>query len=157
MQGDDGYFNFTTPLTLSPSDTTLSFDVRFENIGADSTEIGGSFFSDYLVIVLYDANNFTGDSDLIFDLGIDSSLSGMTTYDLDVSSLVGHEFAFSFELSDENDGFNSRVYLDNVSFHSDVITNVPEPQVLALFGLGILSLFSTRSKRRCQGCRKIPD
>ena len=145
VQGDDGFFNFSNPISLDSSYDTLSFDVRFEDLGIDATEAGGSFFSDYLLVALYDADDFN--NDLIFDPGVDSSVSTMTTFSLDVSSLAGHNIALSFELSDEDDGLNSRVYLDNVSFFETVV-GVPEPQSLVLFGLGAIALFGTKARRR---------
>jgi len=71
----------------------------------------------------------------------------MTTYSFDISALTGNDIALSFELNDENDGVNTRAFIDNVYF-STALTTVPEPQAIALFGLGLLGLFFTRSAQR---------
>ena len=148
VQGDDGFFTFGSPINLGVDDLFLNFDVNFLDLGIDSSELGTSFFSDYLSIALYDADDITGSSDLIFEPGIDNTLTGWTRFNLDVSSLVGHNIALSFELSDQDDGFNSRALLDNISFTkvADVIVSVPEPNSIALVGLGLL-LFSIHFKR----------
>lgn len=149
VQGDDGFFSFVIPIILDAADDTLSFYTRFESLGADTTESGLSSFTDYLSVVIYDALALVPDT--AFDLGIDSSVTTMTLFNIDVSLYSGRDVALSFELSDQDDGRNSRVYLDDVSFQQGAIiasNPVPEPETLALFGLGILSLIATRTKRR---------
>lgn len=133
VQGDDGFFNFFSPITLDADVQFLSFDVAFFDLGVDATETGGAFFSDALNIWLYDALDWS------YDLGIDPLVdisfgSTMTTLLFDVSSLAGREVALSFELSDANDGRNSRVVIDNVEF----IAEVPAPSVILLMATGLL-------------------
>jgi len=149
VQGDDGAFNFGAPISLEAGDTFLNFDVSFISLGTDVTETGGSSFGDYLSVVLYDSVDSSFDTTLTS--AIDSSLGeGFVRYNLDVSSLIGRDIALSFELSDLNDGFNSRLLLDNISFSSVPLpggdtTPVPEPDTLFLLGLGFI-LLGVRAK-----------
>lgn len=113
MQGDDGSWSFSEPLTLPTEVTKLRFDALFEDIAVDPSETGGSLFSDYLIVDVFDALDFG--LDLFFNPEIDINVAGSwLTIDLDISSLAGRDTALSFSLSDQNDGRNSRVYLDNV-------------------------------------------
>ncbi len=136
VQGDDGLFNFASPISLANDVNWLIFDVSFENLGADSSENGTAFFTDALFVALYDALDFT--KDLILDPFIDSSVTaGFNQYALNVSALQGRDVALSFELSDEDDGFNSRVTLDNIQFASTLAAPVPEPSSILLICIGL--------------------
>ncbi len=139
VQGDDGFFNFPSPISLDASVTYLNFDVGFLDLGADVTETGPYSGPDSLFVNLYHATN--PGSDIYIDPLVDASIgAAMRRLHFDVSSLAGEEIALSFELSDENDGRNSRVYLDNITFtaQKDVIISVPEPSMLLLLSSGIL-------------------
>jgi hypothetical protein len=64
--------------------------------------------------------------------------SHQQTFSLDISSLIGRSVAFSFEVNDEDDGFNSTFALDNVQLTSLVM--VPEPSTLLLFLIAVGAL-----------------
>ena len=137
VQGDDGFFNFSDPISLGSDISRLIFDVRFVDLGMDSTEDGGSPFDDALTVALYDSLDFS--LDLIFTPGIDRNFgSAWRTVSLDVGPLAGREMALSFELADQDDGRDSRVFIDNVT-----LTSIPLPGVglLLLTGLPVLRLF----------------
>jgi len=146
VQGDDGFFNFGSPITLGASDSYLNFDVSFVDLGVDASESGSGFFTDYLAIALYDALDFS--YDLIFEPGIDSSLAASwTRFHLDISSLVGRDIALSFELADYNDGRNSRVKIDNITFTNGSDAQVPEPASIILLALGLMLMTTMRNSR----------
>jgi hypothetical protein len=150
VQGDDGFFNFNSPISLQADNLYLNFDVQFADLGADMLESGASFFTDYLSVIVYDAVNFF--DDLVLDPGVDVTTgSDWQRINLDVSSLIGHDVALSFELNDQDDGRDSRVLLDNISFTStpetiDTIA-VPEPNTIFLFAVGVLLLVTTRQRK----------
>lgn len=153
VQGDDGFFNFLNPISLGVGETFLNFDVNFSSLGNDVSETGISIFNDYLSVALYDSLDLS--YDLIFTLGGYSSFGdGWTRINLDVSAMSDREFALSFELSDLNDGLDSRVLLDNISFSvaalpgdGDVVP-VPEPSIWALLALGVLLLMGSLKLKR---------
>lgn len=144
VQGDDGFFSFSNPISLAGTINWLLFDVQIERIGTDSSETGSSVFSDALSANLYDS------LDSSFDLVPSQSVIAATTgigslfYTLDVSSLQGRDIALSFELADEDDGFNSRVILDNVRF----TTVVPIPSSLLMFLAGMPLLGYCRRRKK---------
>lgn len=149
VQGDNGFFSFTSPISLDSSVTYLNFDVAFIDLGADSSETGGSFFSDFLSVALYDA------ADSLLDIFIDPLVNSgfgsmMMTFQFDISSLAGRDIALSFELNDENDGRDSRVLLDNISFtaRNDSVVPVPEPPVIYLMAAGLVLMGYRRAKKR---------
>ncbi len=152
VQGDDGFFSFPSPVSLDSSITYLNFDIAFIDLGVDSSETGSSPYSDFLSVFLYDAN----DSFLDIYNGplVSTSFFGptMTTLQFDVSSLAGRDIAISFELSDENDGRDSRVLLDNISFTAEddnvVPVPVPEPPVIYLLTAGLMLMNYRRLKMR---------
>ncbi|MDH5445720.1 MAG: PEP-CTERM sorting domain-containing protein [Gammaproteobacteria bacterium] len=155
VQGDDGFFSFLNPISLGAGEAFLNFDVNFSSLGNDLSESGSSFFDDYLSIALYDSLDFS--YDLIFTPGVDSSLGdGWTRINLDVSVLSGREFALSFELSDQDDGFDSRVLLDNISFSETALPGggdttpvpVPEPNTWFLLALGVFLLIGSLKIKR---------
>jgi hypothetical protein len=150
IQGDDGSFNFATPLSLGAQDSPLVFDVSFARTAEDALETGTSSFADYLAIILYDALDITGSHDLILtpSPAIDNLLSGFQTYSFDVSALAGRDVALSFELFDENDGWNSTATLRNIRFDSATSPTVPEPTTWALLGLGLVGWMGVFRMRR---------
>ena len=139
VQGDDGFFNFNTPILIDAQQSLIEFDLwQFER-NIDASESGTSSLADVLNLSIYDA--FDPSFDLFFiDLAVTSQ---QKNFSLDISSLVGRSVAFSFELNDENDGFDSTFSLDNIRLTSPV--NVPEPSTLLLFSLAIFVL--TRRKK----------
>lgn len=147
VQGDDGSFGFLSPITLASNVTTLTFDASFINLGSDIDESGIFSFTDELFVNLYDAIDFS--FDLLSLPGINSTAAlGFVSYSIDVSSLAGRDVALSFELLDEDDGFDSRVLLDNVVFNTASVS-VPEPSTLYLLSLGVLlSINSVRGRKK---------
>lgn len=149
VQGDDGFFNFSNPISLDASVNYLNFDVAFVDLGVDGSESGGSFFTDALFVYLYDALDFS--KDLFIDPLVDISFgSTLTRLHFDVSSLAGRDVALSFELADENDGRNSRVLIDNITFTSTINGNVsvPEPPMVLLIATGLVGLIGIKGRKR---------
>ena len=138
VQGDNGFFSFNDRFLLGSDVATLQFDALFDRLDIDSLESGGGFL-DALFVSLYDFADITGGHDLLFDPVIDSTLDGLLlSYTLNVSALQGREIALSFELSDDNDGYNSRVTLDNIRFAAALTSgSVPAPSVLVLLLAGL--------------------
>lgn len=149
VQGDDGFFSFASPISLDSSVNYLNFDVAFIDLGADSSETGSPSSSDFLSVSLYDAIDFYQDIYItpLVDIGFGST---MTRLHFDVSGLAGRDIALSFELGDENDGRNSRVLLDNITFtaQKDGVTSVPAPPVIYLMALGLGLITYRQSKIR---------
>ncbi len=147
VQGDDGFFNFASPISIDSSLNYLSFDVSFIDLGIDATESGGSSFTDHLLVSLYDAVDFTFDQyiDPIVDIDFGDIMTRIT---FDISGLSGRDVALSFELVDENDGRNSRILLDNVAFTSnpEMMSPVPLPPAIYMFFAGLGMLFWRRKK-----------
>ncbi|WP_421859261.1 PEP-CTERM sorting domain-containing protein [Marinobacter salarius] len=146
-QGDNGFFQFSNPLSLSAEDKFLSFDVRLESQPGDVSESGTSLFADSLSLELYDSLDFT--YDLFFQSGSDFAVNGnWSTVFLDISSLQGRDFALTINLFDEDDGFNSLFGLDNFAFTAsdspDDSIPVPEPASLGLLVLGLGALLLRR-------------
>lgn len=132
VQGDDGSFSFSNPVSLGANINWLLFDASFESLGVDGTEAGNSPFFDSLYINLYDSINSS--LDLFLNPVINSTLdgAGFASYALAISPLQGRDVAISYELADENDGVNSRVMIDNVRLVSSlsdttVLNPVPVP------------------------------
>jgi len=145
VQGDDGLFTFSNPIMLGAGDDLFKFDAVFATLGADALESGGGF-SDNLQVWLYDANNL---GDHLFTT-IDA-LTSTTSFSFDLSSFIGHSVAFSFELNDENDGFNSQVRLDNIRLEKRPdSTTVPESGTFSLVFIGLFGLMGSllRNKRK---------
>lgn len=147
LQGDDGAFTFSPPLSLGASDFFLVFDVAFFDLGADGSESTG-LFTDSLAVVVYDALDPA--LDLVFADVAALFDPGPRQVVLDVSPLVGRDVALSFELSDEDDGRDSRVRLDNVFFTDTPPATVAEPGSLALLfgGAGLLLARRRRARQR---------
>ena len=149
VQGDDGFFSFASPISLDSSVNYLNFDVAFVDLGADGVEAGISGFLDSLFLALYDVTDSFLDIfiDPVVDIGFGST---MTRLHFDVSGLAGRDIALSFELSDEDDGRDSRVLLDNITFtaQKDSVVAVSEPSIFYLMAAGLLLLSYRRSKKR---------
>lgn len=146
-QGDNGFFEFSDPLSLNAAEKFLSFDVRLEAQPEDPSESGTSFFADSLSLELYDSLDFS--HDLFFQSDLDFTVSGSwSTVFLDISSLQGRDFALTINLFDEDDGFNTLFGVDNVTFtDTDSPKNtvpVPEPASLGLVALGLGGLMLRR-------------
>ena len=141
VQGDDGTFSFSNPLLLTPGNDLLKFDANFSQVGVDALETG-SGFDDSFQVWMYDANNPTGLSDAnLLDLSMVSFL-GSQSFSLDISSFAGQSVAFSFELGDENDGFNYRAAIDNIRMESrPPVSNLPLPNTLLLVLIGMAGMF----------------
>ncbi len=136
VQGDDGTFSFATPILLGAGDDFLKFDAVFSSMGQDVLEDPIGSFTDNLQIWLYDTTNV---SQALATLGINTIGS---TFAIDLSPFQGMSVAFSFELNDEADGFDSRFTLDNVR-----IEPVPLPAA-AWFELTALLGFAYRTFRK---------
>jgi len=147
VQGDDGSFNFNDRFLLGNDIEFLHFDALFNRLGQDGSEVvAAGSFSDALFVSLYDYEDLSQAHDLLFDPQINSTVDGvLVSYALNVSSLQGREIALSFELLDDNDGYDSKVTLDNVRFAAALPSGtVPTPSVLVLLlaGLPLIQRFS---------------
>ncbi|HEY6528236.1 MAG TPA: hypothetical protein VIZ65_06045 [Cellvibrionaceae bacterium] len=144
LQGDDGFFNFPVPLSLSSTFQTLDFDIWLQKQSADASETGSSVLRDGLNLVFYDAENPS----------LDKAFENLSFFhqSLDVAFLVGRTFAMSFELADENDGSNISVAIDNIVFRAGSISPVPAPGAfLQLFaGLMFLLAITTGKNKRAR-------
>lgn len=135
VQGDDGFFNFNTPIIIDAQQSWLAFDLWQIFRDIDTSESGTSLLNDSFNLSIYDA--FDPSFDLLFtELMVTAQ---QQTFLLDISSLIGRSVAFSFELHDQNDGFNSTFALDNVQLTT--LVSVPEPSTLLLFliAVGVLT------------------
>ncbi len=138
VQGDDGFFNFNSPILIDTQQSLFEFDLWQIAHSIDGSESGTSSLTDALNLSIYDA--FDPSFDMFFiDFVVTSQ---QKNFSLDISSLAGRFVAFSFELNDENDGYDSTFSLDNVRLTSPV--NVPEPSTLLLFSIAVFAL--TRRK-----------
>lgn len=136
-QGDDGSFSFSAPVQLSPQASKFEFSLWLINKVDDFSETGTGSFSDYFTVSFYDS------LDIAFDLffgELDFTAGGLIS--LDVSSLAGRDVAISFELHDEDDGFNVQIGLGNLLVIER--TSVPESSSLILIVIGLLSLVVSR-------------
>ena len=136
--GDDGNFNFGDAILIDNVNTLLNFDLWFYGSEKDNTETGSSSFADGISLAVYDSVNSSFDR-LLQNINISAMQSSFT---LDLSALAGRYVAFSFELADENDGYNSVFALDNV-FLSSVIS-VPEPTSLVLLAFLLIPVFGRK-------------
>jgi hypothetical protein len=130
VQGDDGLFSFSNPITLGAKDNLFKFDAVFSVLATDALESGGGF-ADNLQVWLYDSM----DSSLDTRMATIDAATFNSSFSFDLSSFIGRSVAFSFELNDENDGFNSQVALNNVR-----IEPVPVPGALWMFVTGLFGL-----------------
>ena len=153
VQGDDGFFSFASPISLQSSAMYLNFDVAFVDLGSDSSETGGALFSDSLRVSLYDVvDPFR---DILIDPLVDVSFgSTMSRLHFNIGSLAGRIIALSFELTDEDDGRNSRVLLDNITFTAKIDSAVvPLPPALFLMLAGV-GLVSVAARKRATSTKK---
>lgn len=142
VQGDDGWFTFDDPVLVPGDALFIEFDAAMISRQADATESGNSFFDDVFSLNIYDALDW--DYDLLNTVALTDTVQ---TFSFDVTSLIGRDVALSFELADEDDGFNSWVSLDNVAFFSRPATSVPEPSAFILMMLGIFGLGFARRRK----------
>ncbi|WDE13105.1 PEP-CTERM sorting domain-containing protein [Thalassomonas haliotis] len=136
--GDDGNFAFNDALLIDSVNTLLHFDLWFFESEKDNSESGSSSFTDNISLAVYDAVDSSFDI-LMQNINV-SALQ--TTFTLDLSALAGRYVAFSFELADENDGYNAVFALDNVFLSS--ATSVPEPSSLLLFFALLIPVFGRK-------------
>ncbi len=149
IQGDDGTLisPFTAPFTLGPLVQSLVFQASFARTATNPAETPvDPLVRDYVSVTVYDANS----ADLLqmLDPGIDSTLTGLGTFTLDVSAFRGRDVALEFDLTNQNDGWFSTATLQNIHFVDASANAVPEPYTLALFGAGLLGMAAQR-RRRC--------
>lgn len=129
MQGDDenGGFTFINAIAVPALSQFFSFDLTLLAMDVDSSESGSALFPDHLRLALYSESGAA--FDLIFNNLIATSTAQLLKFD--ISALAGHNIIISFELSDEDDGFNHIFALDNLAFIERSQT-VPSPAVLFL-------------------------
>jgi hypothetical protein len=144
IQGDDGTFTFASPITLGADDRWFRFDAVFSALGLDGTEDPLSGFSDQLNVWIFDADSLdtwlAGAFSLSDPGGADLSFDLVTPADL-----RGKRVAFSFELTDEADGQDSQVSIDNVRIERGAVA---EPGTLALIAGALSALGLARGSRR---------
>ncbi len=139
IQGDDGLFTFNSPLSLLEKDDLFKFNATFSTIAVDPNENPVSDYSDNLQVWLYDANPVSSSSDLLI-AKLDLQTGG-SSFSVNLTPFIGHSVAFSFELNDENDGYDSQVLLDSIRIESNP---VPLPGALGSMLLAFISWFSLR-------------
>lgn len=144
MQGDDenGLFTFSHAIAVPLLTQFLSFDLMLAGRSQDDTESGSGLFTDSLSLALYSAAGQA--SDLIFSNLI--AKASPQRLQLDISALAGHDIIISFELSDEDDGFNNMFALDNLAFESRQ-QQVAAPAVMFLMLPALLWLFRLRQRQ----------
>lgn len=150
VQGDDGFFSFLDPILLPMNTLRVEFDLWLDGLFTDQSETGNSIFTDALSFNIYDALDPAMDlhfSDLAFG-------ATATHFSFDIAGLAGREVAFSFELSDENDGFNTRLGIDNIALilETGPVVTVSEPGSLEL---GLLVFIVLIWMNRRQGYKLI--
>jgi hypothetical protein len=144
VQGDDASFSFLNPIMLPSLTTTLDFDLLFIERLADSSETGTGIFDDIFSLSVYDATDSAYDR-VFSGLSFNSMLSHQS---LDIGSLAGRNVAFSFELTDEDDGFNLSVAIDNLRILEEIPTTaLPESGTLPLIFLGLAALMFARRRQ----------
>lgn len=140
VQGDDGWFSFEDPLLLPDDTLSINFDAWLYGMDEDPTETGGSFYDDSFSLAVYDASDSMNDR-YFLDIPFDSAVNQFT---YDISDLSGRSVAFSFELTDENDGWDLSLGLDNIFLGTTGGVEVAEPSSLVLMILGALALAGIR-------------
>ena len=141
VQGDDGFFNFPAPIHIDATDNRLNFDASFST-SLNLAETGASILSDYLQVILYDANNSSGNY-ILADI---DTFTPNTSFSIDLAAYTGLTVALSFELRNFDDGYTSQVVLDNIGF-SSIVSAIPEPNSILLLSSGLLGLMVKRSKK----------
>jgi hypothetical protein len=143
VQGDDGFFNFSSPLTVESGFNWLSFDLWQISNEIDNTEIAVLPFYDHLNVMIYDSIDFSYDLEFL-NLSVTNIQQSFT---FDISSLIGRSVAFSFELVDEQDGFNIAYGLDNIELISKPNVQVAEPSTIALFVLMLMLILINKKQK----------
>lgn len=148
--GDDGGFTFTNALSLPDNVRFFSFTASLSSFSAAAgTEPGTSKFADTFSVAIYDSVSQAHDK--IFADSVDFNLStSLISFSLDISAFQGREFALSFELFDENNGFDSQVIVSSACFASSsgaCVSEVPLP-ITGFWGMlvALLGLVSGRNK-----------
>lgn len=137
VQGDDGSFSFFTPIQLNEHVSKFEFSIWLIDKFDDETETGDGLYVDRFSVVFYDSRDSAFD---LFFHGLDFTPGGLIS--LDVSALAGRDVAISFELRDEDDGFNVKIGVDNLLFVERA--TVPEASSLILMVIGLLFLVVSR-------------
>ena len=137
VQGDDGSFSFSAPIQLSAQVSKFEFSLWLINKIGDTNETGSSSFADSFSVFIYDSLDSALD---LFFGELDFTAGGLIS--LDISALAGRDVAISFELRDEDDGFNVRIGLDNLVLVES--TSVSESSSVILIVIGLLSLVVSR-------------
>lgn len=135
IQGDDGSLtSFADPLDITADNDWLKFDAVFSLLDADSFESGGLVGSDYLEVAFYDSTNW-------WLLATVDATTLDTSFSIPMTGFQGLSVALSFELYDDDDGFNSKVVLDNIRFEGEPDPSpVPEPPVIWLLLTGAMAV-----------------
>lgn len=148
IQGDDGLFSFNDAQTVFSEDARLAFDIEFAALTIDVEEPAKNM-KDSFQVWLYDADDLSGASDTNLLSVLINEWLGNRQFSLDLSSLTGRKVALSFELNDEDDGFDYQVNLDNVRVQSQEHV-IPLPGSLYLLCSGLLAEWLSRKY-----CKKI--
>lgn len=137
VQGDNGLFLFDNPVPLPEETLSLNFDARLYSRSVDSSETGAARFDDSFSVSVYDSVDSLRDERFL-DIPLAESVEH---HSYDISALAGRNVAFSFDLIDEDDGFNTSVWLDNVFVELDQTdVTVDEPSSIALLICALLAL-----------------
>ncbi len=143
-QGDDGSFSFLTPVAIPELARQFEFDLWLLGNEADSTETGASIFSDSLTLFIFDMADASLDH-IFTALEFSSTL---THHSFDISALAGRSVAFSFQLADEDNGFNLSLGIDNLKILTEEPpVSLPESNSLVLLLLGFAALVLVRCAR----------
>ncbi|HEC31611.1 MAG: hypothetical protein DRG59_08870 [Deltaproteobacteria bacterium] len=136
--------------------STLQFDFFFERTD-DDVSPGSTFivpdafqaayiddadetFDMFFVAANYHGNYYPSDPASLVAL---PQLGDFFRFSANVSTLAGRKGTLRFDLRDEDDGFFSRVYIDNVQ-----VSPVPVPGTLLLLGSGLSCLVCLKKKSR---------
>lgn len=128
-------------ISLGSNDAFFKFEALITRFDVDTTESLTISGDDSLNVWMYDINDPLNNY-FIANIANFAVLTA-TEYSFDLSPYsIGLNVAFSFELADEDDGFNSKVALDNIRIEQRSVT-VPEPGTFMLVILGWFGLTRT--------------